>query len=321
MVFLAIARPFPGWRLNPRFPRKGPVLPGAIKRNQFVSSVTSRFRPVARITEAQWRGATAGAVECAGFAGRSGAITSWPSSWGLGMTGPSDRSRLCGPPLWSPPMSFAATRRAFVYGLAADASLRPPRAPQTRRPPPARVAAIEAAAGGRLGVAVIDAGGDAAHRPSRRRALPDVLDLQGARRRRGAASGSTPALEQLDRRIACGAGRSARIRAGDQGACRRRRDEPRRPLRRGDPVERQHRRQSRCSKSIGGPAGRHRHSRARSAIAVTRLDRDEPTLNTAIPGDPRDTTSPIGDGAPTCSALILRRRAVARPRAASSKPG
>ncbi|HWU00831.1 MAG TPA: serine hydrolase, partial [Terriglobales bacterium] len=35
-----------------------------------------------------------------------------------------------------------------------------------------------------------------------------------------------------------------------------------------------------------------------SGDKVTRLDRNEPTLNTAIPGDPRDTTSPqamVGD--------------------------
>lgn len=50
-------------------------------------------------------------------------------------------------------------------------------------------------------------------------------------------------------------------------------------------------------KSLGGPAGVTRYARS-IKDAVTRLDRDEPTLNTALPGDDRDTTSPaamLGD--------------------------
>lgn len=50
-------------------------------------------------------------------------------------------------------------------------------------------------------------------------------------------------------------------------------------------------------KSLGGPAGVTRYARS-IGDAVTRLDRDEPTLNTALPGDDRDTTSPaamLGD--------------------------
>ena len=43
--------------------------------------------------------------------------------------------------------------------------------------------------------------------------------------------------------------------------------------------------------AIGGPAGLTRFTRS-IGDPVTRLDRTEPTLNTAIPGDPRDTTSP-----------------------------
>jgi beta-lactamase class A len=63
------------------------------------------------------------------------------------------------PSPWSPPTPFAATRRAFVYGLAAALA--------------ARVAAIEAAAGGRLGVAVVDAAGglSLAHRADERFAM------------------------------------------------------------------------------------------------------------------------------------------------------
>ena len=43
--------------------------------------------------------------------------------------------------------------------------------------------------------------------------------------------------------------------------------------------------------NIGGPEGFTRYARS-LGDAVTRLDRNEPTLNTAIPGDARDTTSP-----------------------------
>jgi beta-lactamase class A len=43
--------------------------------------------------------------------------------------------------------------------------------------------------------------------------------------------------------------------------------------------------------SIGGPAGWTAYVRT-LGDHVTRLDRNEPTLNEALPGDPRDTTSP-----------------------------
>jgi beta-lactamase class A len=43
--------------------------------------------------------------------------------------------------------------------------------------------------------------------------------------------------------------------------------------------------------SIGGPAGFTQFARS-LGDAVTRLDRNEPTLNESLPGDPRDTTSP-----------------------------
>ena len=42
---------------------------------------------------------------------------------------------------------------------------------------------------------------------------------------------------------------------------------------------------------LGGPAALTRWVRS-TGDSITRLDRDEPTLNTALPGDPRDTTSP-----------------------------
>jgi beta-lactamase class A len=43
--------------------------------------------------------------------------------------------------------------------------------------------------------------------------------------------------------------------------------------------------------SIGGPEGYTRYARS-LGDAITRLDRSEPALNTSVPGDPRDTTTP-----------------------------
>ncbi len=48
--------------------------------------------------------------------------------------------------------------------------------------------------------------------------------------------------------------------------------------------------------AIGGPPGFTAFARS-LGDSVTRLDRDEPSLNTAIPGDPRDTTSSSRHGA------------------------
>jgi beta-lactamase class A len=43
--------------------------------------------------------------------------------------------------------------------------------------------------------------------------------------------------------------------------------------------------------TLGGPAGLTAYARS-IGDSVTRLDRNEPTLNDAVPGDPRDTTTP-----------------------------
>jgi beta-lactamase class A len=55
--------------------------------------------------------------------------------------------------------------------------------------------------------------------------------------------------------------------------------------------------------NIGGPAGLTAFARS-LGDSVTRLDRTEPTLNEALPGDPRDTTSPNAMAA-TLSRLVL----------------
>lgn len=64
--------------------------------------------------------------------------------------------------------------------------------------------------------------------------------------------------------------------------------------------------------SIGGPAGLTAFAR-RLGDTVTRLDRTEPMLNEALPGDPRDTTSPAAMLA-TLRALLLDNRLSPRSR-------
>ncbi|MDB5959590.1 MAG: class beta-lactamase [Massilia sp.] len=69
-------------------------------------------------------------------------------------------------------------------------------------------------------------------------------------------------------------------------------------------------------KQLGGPAGMTAFARSRGD-EVFRLDRWETELNSAIPGDPRDTTSPLamlqtlqkltlGDGLPQPARIVLR---------------
>jgi len=69
--------------------------------------------------------------------------------------------------------------------------------------------------------------------------------------------------------------------------------------------------------SFGGPAALTRYVRG-LGDSVTRLDRNEPTLNESLPGDPRDTTSPramagllrtllLGDALSAASRAQLRR--------------
>ena len=65
--------------------------------------------------------------------------------------------------------------------------------------------------------------------------------------------------------------------------------------------------------SLLGPAGVTKFAR-KLGDPVTRLDRDEPALNSAVPGDPRDTTSPA-EMAADARALVLGNALSARSRA------
>ncbi|MBN9571474.1 MAG: class A beta-lactamase, partial [Alphaproteobacteria bacterium] len=61
-------------------------------------------------------------------------------------------------------------------------------------------------------------------------------------------------------------------------------------------------------KQVGGPAGLTAWLRSHGDT-VTRLDRTEPTLNTAIAGDPRDTTTPIAMLADMARILVSEKSA------------
>jgi beta-lactamase class A len=197
-------------------------------------------------------------------------------------------------------MPFAATRRAFVYGLAAALAAPSARAAGASSAA-ARVAAIEAAAGGRLGVAAVDAVGKLrlAHRADERFAMCSTFKVLAAA---AALKRVDAGADALDRRIAFGPAdlleyapvAKARVGEGAMSlaeACAA-------AIQWSDNTA-----ANLILKTIGGPP-------AVTALArslgdpVTRLDRDEPTLNTAIPGDPRDTTSPAAMAA-DLRALIL----------------
>ncbi|WP_437958308.1 class A beta-lactamase [Sorangium sp. So ce119] len=59
---------------------------------------------------------------------------------------------------------------------------------------------------------------------------------------------------------------------------------------------------------IGGPAGLTAYLRS-LGDQVTRLDRDEPALNSSLPGDPRDTTTPDAM-TDTCRTILVDERAL-----------
>lgn len=193
-----------------------------------------------------------------------------------------------------PPIAVAMTRRRFAaLGLGALAGAC---APQRLASPTAggssaadALADIEARVGGRVGVFALDTGSgrEIAHRPDERFALCSTFKwvLAAAildRVDRGALS--------LDERIPFGPS----------------------DLLEYAPVAREHLAEGALTVEawaraavivsdntaanllllrVGGPAGLTRYIRS-LGDEVTRLDRDEPTLNANEPGDPRDTTSP-----------------------------
>ena len=190
-----------------------------------------------------------------------------------------------------------ATRRQFGLGLGAalfaDAVARHARAAQADSWPEAlgrRFAAIEAQCGGRLGVGVLDTGTDrtAGHRGHERfpicsahKALSAAAVL--ARVDRGG--------DRLDRRMRFGAEEvlpyspGTKAHAGGDGMTLAALCEAAVTLSDNTAA-------NLMLGAIGGPAGLTAFLRG-LGDETTRLDRTEPGLNEALPGDPRDTTSPL----------------------------
>ena len=184
-------------------------------------------------------------------------------------------------------------RRTFLAGLAATlAPLRAqaqPSAEERLNVASKRLAAIEERQGGRLGVFVRDTGTGATieHRADERFPMCSTFKLLAAA---AALKRVDEGAERLDRTIAFGpsdlldyapiakahAAEGAMTLADLCAAAIDWSDNTAANL---------------VLQAIGGPAGFTQFARS-LGDNVTRLDRNEPSLNEATPGDPRDTTSP-----------------------------
>jgi beta-lactamase class A len=185
-------------------------------------------------------------------------------------------------------------RRAVLFGLAATAaslSLRAAGSPTGDRLTEAndRLAAIEAREGGRLGVAVLDTGGGAglAHRASERFPMCSTFKLMASA---AMLKRVDEGKERLDRVIAYGPSdlldyapvTKAHVADGGMTLA----DLCAAAIDWSDNTA-----ANLVLQAIGGPPGFTQFARS-LGDKVTRLDRNEPTLNEATPGDERDTTSP-----------------------------
>jgi beta-lactamase class A len=189
-------------------------------------------------------------------------------------------------------------RRAFLVAggsaLAATSAWAATRKIESSHPPAAdqlhdRIARIEATSGGRLGVALHDTGTGRrfAYRGDERFPMCSTFKLLLA----GAVLARVQqGKERLDRRLNVRHGDvvgwapfSAR-RAGGTATVAE--------LCRAMTVESDNGAANLMLAAIGGPAALTRFLR-QIGDTTTRLDRTEPTLNEAAPGDPRDTTTPL----------------------------
>ena len=186
-------------------------------------------------------------------------------------------------------MRINVNRRAFVAGLAVGFAPLGARADDPLRAAEDRITAIETRAGGRLGVCVLEAksGRRIGHRAGERFPMCSTFKaLAAAATLKKVDTGA----EKLDRRIIYGES----------------------DLLGYAPVTKAHVADGAMSlgnlcaaaidwsdntaanlilQALGGPAEWTRFARS-IGDPTSRLDRNEPTLNTAIPGDERDTTTP-----------------------------
>jgi beta-lactamase class A len=180
-------------------------------------------------------------------------------------------------------MLAAQSRRSLVAGAAASLMAAPALAA-------GRLAAVETKVGGRLGVAALDlaSGEKLAHRADERFAMCSTFKAMAVA---AALARLDRGLERLDRFVPFGQADVldyapvARAHVKDGGMAF------------GDlcaaAVEfSDNTAANLILASIGGPAG-WTHFVRTLGDGLSRLDRNEPALNTAVVGDPRDTTTPL----------------------------
>ena len=187
-------------------------------------------------------------------------------------------------------MTLTVNRRAFVAGLGASFAPLSARAADSMQAAEERVAAIETRAGGRLGVCVLEAksGRRIAHRADERFPMCSTFKALAAA---AVLKRVDARAERLDRRIGYGEGDLlgyapiAKAHVGDGAMSLA--DLCAAAIDWSDNTA-----ANLILQVLGGPAEWTRFVRS-IGDRVSRLDRNEPTLNTAIPGDERDTTSPL----------------------------
>ncbi|MFT8247306.1 class A beta-lactamase [Roseomonas sp. BN140053] len=164
-----------------------------------------------------------------------------------------------------------------------------------------QLAAIEARCGGRLGVGILDTatGRMAGHRGEERFPMCSTHKAISAAAILARVDGGR---ERLDRRVRFPAGAvlpyspATAAHAGQEGMTLA-------AICEGAVTLSDNTAANLLFDALGGPAGVTEWLRS-TGDAVTRLDRTEPGLNEARPGDPRDTTSPFGMAA-TLQRLVL----------------
>jgi beta-lactamase class A len=190
-------------------------------------------------------------------------------------------------------MQFVINRRRALMGfaaMAASASARAVGAPDRVNQANDRLAAIEAREGGRLGVMVLDTGPGGArleHRSGERFPMCSTFKLMAAA---AVLERVDAGKERLDRMIAYGPGdlleyapvTKAHVADGGMSLA----DLCAAALNWSDNTA-----ANLILAAIGGPEGFTAFVRS-LGDSTTQLDRNEPTLNTSIPGDERDTTTP-----------------------------
>ena len=182
----------------------------------------------------------------------------------------------------------STSRRVFIFGAAACAAAPGARAADSHETLNSALARIERGSGGRLGVAVLDIYTNArtGHRESERFPMCSTFKLLACA---AVLSRVEAKQERLDRRIAIEAKDvvpdSSFIKAPVAGGMTLA------ALCEAAMTYSDNTAANLILHTLGGPAGVTAYAR-QIGDGVTRLDRVEPDLNEAVPGDARDTTTP-----------------------------